>query len=407
MLHHKNILLIVGGGIAAYKALELIRRLRAQGAGVRVILTHAATQFVTPLSASSLSGEKVYTDLFSLTDEAEIGHIRLSREADLLLVVPATADLMAKMATGQADDLASTVLLATDKPILLAPSMNVKMWEHPATKRNVVALRGDGVSIVHPVEGEMACGEYGCGRLAEIPDILSAAERLIGGAPMTMATGLLKGKHVVVTAGPTHEPIDSVRYIANRSSGKQGYAIAEAAHAAGARVTLISGPTNLAAPANIDVVPVTTALEMREAAFSALPADIFIATAAVADWRPKRAITGKLKKTAASAPELVLTENPDILAEISRSDARPGLVVGFAAETDDLLKHAASKLAKKGCDFIVANDVSEGTNVMGGDENTVHFLSAHGVESWAKSSKTDVARRLIERCVKALIEKRG
>ena len=398
-LQNPRILLIVSGGIAAYKALDLIRRLKDQGCSVRVILTQAAMQFITPLAASSLSGQKVYSEIFSLTDEAEIGHIRLSREADLVLVAPATADLMAKMASGHADDLASTVLLATDKRVLIAPSMNVRMWEHAATQRNVATLKSDGVLFVGPAEGDMACGEYGLGRMSEITEIVAAVMGAVSGSTnMSAPLQSLKGKHVLVTAGPTHEPIDDVRYIANRSSGKQGYAIAHAAKMAGARVTLVSGPTNIAPPEGVAFISVSTAQQMRDATIGALPADVFIGSAAVADWRVKKVAQGKIKKSSARPPQFDFVENPDILSEVAKSAARPRLVIGFAAETDSLIQHAQDKLSKKGCDIIVANDVSPGTDVMGGEENTVHVVRSTGVESWPKASKTEVARRLVTLC---------
>lgn len=398
-LQNPRILLIVSGGIAAYKALDLIRRLKDQGCSVRVILTQAAMQFITPLAASSLSGQKVYSEIFSLTDEAEIGHIRLSREADLVLVAPATADLMAKMASGHADDLASTVLLATDKRVLIAPSMNVRMWEHAATQRNVATLKSDGVLFIGPAEGDMACGEYGLGRMSEITEIVAAVMGAVSGSTnMSAPLQSLKGKHVLVTAGPTHEPIDDVRYIANRSSGKQGYAIAHAAKMAGARVTLVSGPTNIAPPEGVAFISVSTAQQMRDATIGALPADVFIGSAAVADWRVKKVAQGKIKKSSARPPQFDFVENPDILSEVAKSAARPRLVIGFAAETDSLIQHAQDKLSKKGCDIIVANDVSPGTDVMGGEENTVHVVRSTGVESWPKASKTEVARRLVTLC---------
>ena len=395
MLRGKHILLIVGGGIAAYKCHELIRRLRDAGASVRVVLTRGGAEFVTPLSLASLSGEKVLQDLFDLTDEAEIGHIQLSRSADLLVVAPATADLMARMASGHADDLATTVLLATDTPVLIAPAMNVRMWQHPATRRNLATLEGDGISVVGPNEGDMACGEFGPGRMAEPAEIIAAIEAQFTGAP----TGALAGKRVLVTAGPTHEPIDPVRYIANRSSGKQGYAIAAEAAAQGADVVLVTGPTGLPAPANVTVRQVESASDMLAACEDALPADVGIFAAAVADWRVAAAADRKLKKDGSGKPPpLELAENPDILKTISSlASDRPALVVGFAAETDDVIENARRKLTRKGCDWIVANDVSEGTGVMGGDENTVHIVTADGVESWPKLDKADVARRLVAR----------
>ena len=401
----KRILLIIGGGIAAYKTLELIRRLKERGADVRAVLTKAGAEFVTPLSVSSLSGDKVYTDLFSLTDEAEMGHIELSRDADLLVVAPATADLMAKMASGLANDLASTALLATDKRVLLAPAMNVRMWTHPATVRNVGQLRADGVLFVGPNEGAMACGEFGPGRMAEPMEILAAIEQALAGrsalpAPGDMAqiTGPkpLAGKHVLVTSGPTHEPIDPVRYIANRSSGKQGHAIAAAAAAAGARVTLVSGPVAIADPVGVTMVKVESAREMKAAVEAALPADIAIFAAAVADWRVAGAADEKIKKTKSGPPTFSMVENPDILAGIAgAASGRPPLVVGFAAETEKVIEHARAKLARKGCDLIVANDVSPETGVMGGDRNTVHLVGRDSVETWPELPKDEVARRLI------------
>ncbi|MBP6011316.1 MAG: bifunctional phosphopantothenoylcysteine decarboxylase/phosphopantothenate--cysteine ligase CoaBC [Alphaproteobacteria bacterium] len=389
MLTGKRILLIIGGGIAAYKSLELIRRLRERGAKVRAIVTKAGTEFVTPLSVASLTGEKVYQDLFSLTDEAEMGHIQLSRDADLLVVAPATADLMAKMATGRADDLASTALLATDKPVLLAPAMNVRMWLHAATQRNIAQLKADGVSIVGPNDGDMACGEFGPGRMAEPAEILSAVEAHFN------RNRTLDGVHALVTAGPTHEPIDPVRYIANRSSGKQGYAIAGALAELGATTTLVSGPTNLATPAGVKLVHVETAHEMLAACEGALPADVAVCAAAVADWRVDHAANQKLKKDNGGLPTLKFVENPDILQTLSKNSAkRPRLVVGFAAETEKVLEHAEAKRKKKGCDWIVANDVSPATGVMGGDDNTVHLISASGTETWPKLAKAEVATRL-------------
>jgi len=405
-LDGKRILLIVGGGIAAYKALELIRALRKRGASVRCILTKAAQEFVTPLSASALTGDKVYTDLFSLTDEAEMGHIELSRDADLLVVAPATADLMAKMAQGRADDLASTALLATDKAVLAAPAMNVRMWTHPATQRNLVVLRADGVTIIGPDDGEMACGEYGPGRMAE-PEVIAQAIA----AALAPAHRPLAGRRMLVTSGPTHEPIDPVRYIANRSSGKQGHAIAGALAALGAEVTLVSGPVTIPDPAGVRVVRVETAREMLEAVEAMLPVDAAVFCAAVADWRVERTGDEKLKKGETGPPALALVENPDILATVAaRTQDRPTLVVGFAAETEKVLAHAQAKLARKRCDWIVANDVSTPTDgsagVMGGDRNTVSLVTAAGVESWPTLDKTAVALRLAERIAQALGETR-
>ncbi len=397
----RSILLIIGGGIAAYKCLDLVRRLGERGFKVRTVMTKGAQQFITPLSVSALTNERVFTDLFDLDDEREIGHIRLSRDA--VVVAPATANLLAKMANGHADDLASAVLMACNKPVLAVPAMNPHMWSHPATRRNVAQLRADGIRILEPATGEMAeRGEAGQGRLREVPDIVDAIEQLLSskgsaGRPASSTLGKsLVGRHVLVTSGPTHEPIDPVRYIANRSSGKQGHAIAAAAAAAGARVTLISGPVSIAAPAGVTTVPVETAAEMLGAVESALPADIAIFAAAVADWRVKAAYDAKLKKTKSDAPTLRLVENPDILKTIgSRKKARPNLVVGFAAETDAVVKHAKEKLKKKKADLIIANDVSTGTGVMGGERNTVHLIDKTGVESWPKLPKDDVARRLI------------
>ena len=396
MLHGKTILIIIGGGIAAYKSLELIREVKKRGGHVRTILTRAGAQFVTPLSIAALSGEKVHDDLFSLTDEVQMGHIQLSRAADLVVAAPATADLIARMAGGQASDLAATALLATDKRVLIAPAMNVRMWLHPATQRNLATLVADGVSVVGPNEGDMACGEYGPGRMAEPSEIVAAIEAML--APEARP---LSGQHVLVTSGPTHEPIDPVRYIANRSSGKQGHAIAEAAARAGAQVTLISGPVSLGDPAGVTTVHVETANEMLAAVEAALPADIAIFAAAVADWRVQNSAGRKLKKDRGEAPSLVLTPNPDILAIIAQQGAgRPPLVIGFAAETEAVIDNARAKLARKGCDLIVANDVSlSGSGiaggVMGGDANAVHLVSAAGVTSWPILSKDEVARRLV------------
>ena len=397
MLAGKRILLIVGGGIAAYKTLDLIRRLKERGASVTPVLTRAAQEFVTPLSASALAGEKVYTDLFDLTDEAEMGHIELSRAADLVVVAPATADLMAKMAGGHANDLASTLLMATDKRVLIAPAMNVRMWDHPATQRNLATLRGDGVLVAGPNEGDMACGEYGPGRMAEPLEIVAAIDAAFAGGP-------LAGKHVVVTSGPTHEPIDPVRYIANRSSGAQGTAIAAALAALGARVTFVTGPASVPPPAGVEVVAVETAAQMLDAVRAALPADAAVFAAAVADWHVASGSDRKIKKTPDGAPPaLALAENPDILATVSKDAARrPGLVIGFAAETDDVLANARAKLARKGCDWIVANDVSPATGIMGGTENAVTLVTADGDETWPRMSKDEVARRLAARIAEAL-----
>ena len=394
----KSVLLIVGGGIAAYKALELVRLLVRAGIAVRPVLTAAGAQFVTPLSLSALAGQPVHQDLFSLTEEAEMGHIQLSRAADLVVVAPATADLMARAAAGLAPDLATTALLATDKPVLMAPAMNVRMWLHPATQRNLATLRADGVAFVGPDEGSMACGEFGPGRMAEPEAILAAILAQLGGP----ADRPLAGRRVLVTAGPTHEPIDPVRYIANRSSGKQGYAIAGALAALGAEVTLVSGPTALSAPAGVRRVNVETARQMLDAARAALPADAAVMVAAVADWRPSAVAERKVKKGAAAAPlALALEENPDILAALSvPGPDRPRLVVGFAAETDEVIPHAVAKRGRKGCDWIVANDVSG--DVMGGDANTVSLVTADGVETWPALAKDEVARRLARRIADAL-----
>ena len=394
----KSVLLIVGGGIAAYKAHELVRLLKTRGAAVRIILTKAAEQFVTPLSLSSLSGEKVYTSLFSLTDEVEMGHIQLSRTADLLVVTPATADLMAKMANGLADDLASTALLATDKQVLIAPAMNVRMWNHPATQRNIEMLKQDGITLVGPNDGEMACGEFGPGRMAEPSEILSSIIDMLKPRAQPLA-----GRKVVITAGPTREPIDPVRFISNNSSGKQGYAIARAAVELGAETILISGPVSLAIPAGVQLMPVETAQEMLEACAGEMPADIGIFTAAVADWRVAQQAPEKLKKIGATRPSLELTENPDILATISRSPKRPRIVVGFAAETEHIVEHGAQKLKKKGCDLIIANDVSKDSGVFGGDRNKVHVISASSVEDWPQMSKDEVARKLMDYLARMLV----
>jgi len=386
-----SILLIVGGGIAAYKSLELIRLMRGAGMEVRVVLTKAGAQFVTQLSLASLSGNKVYDDLFSLTDETEMGHIELSRQADAIVIAPATADLLAKAANGLANDLASTLLLAADKAALAAPTMNWRMWTHPATRRNVATLQGYGMTFVGPNEGAMACGETGPGRMAEPEEIFAALRAKLAGVPQVLA-----GRKIVITAGPTHELIDPVRYIANRSSGKQGYALAEAARDAGAEVVLVSGPVNLPAPAGVRVMSVETAREMAEAVEAALPCDIFIAAAAVADWRAQTDAAQKIKKGLDGPPVLTLVENPDILAGVARRGAkRPPVVVGFAAETEHVLDHARAKLAKKGCDLIVANNVGAGSEVMGGAENSVVLVTSEGEEAWPRLPKSEVARRLI------------
>jgi len=394
----KSVLLIIGGGIAAYKSLELIRRLKDRGVMVRAILTKAGTEFVTPLSVASLSGEKVFQHLFSLTDESEMGHIELSRSADLVVVAPATADLMAKLAAGHANDLASTALLATDKPVLMAPAMNVRMWNHAATQRNLKTLKGDGVLFVGPNEGDMACGEFGPGRMAEPGEIVSAVEGFFAEGHAT-----LSGVRALVTAGPTQEPLDPVRFIANRSSGKQGYAIADALARAGAATTLVSGPVEIAAPSGVRLLKVTTAREMMAACEAALPVDVAVCTAAVADWRPDVAANSKIKKEKdAATPTIRLVENPDILATLATHRRRPHLLIGFAAETDNVVAHALAKRLRKGCDWIVANDVSPQTGIMGGDKNTVHLITAQGTESWPEMAKTAVGARLAERIADAL-----
>jgi phosphopantothenoylcysteine decarboxylase/phosphopantothenate--cysteine ligase len=403
MLDGKKILMIIGGGIAAYKSLDLIRQLRAQGALVTVILTGAASRFISPLSVASLSGQKVHSELFSDNAEAEIGHIALSRSADLVLVVPMTADLMAKTAQGHADDLASTVLLASDKPIMAAPSMNARMWEHPSTQRNLSLLKSDGVLIVGPEIGNTACGEHGRGRLAEISEITHSIIMYFGAHDVASAPECsLSGKSVLITAGPTYEPIDTVRYIANRSSGKQGYAIADAARLAGAQVTLISGPTTLTPPAGVNIVRVETAEQMYNEVIKSLPADIFVACAAVADWRVEAPVLGKVKKSKDGPPKLKLIENPDILASVGKHRSRPKLVVGFAAETENVVLNAKEKIKKKGCDIIIANDVSVTSGVMGGDENAVHVVGKTAVDSWPKIPKDLVAERLIKLFAKML-----
>ncbi len=396
MLAGKHILLIIGGGIAAYKSLDLIRRLQDQGARVTPVLTKAGEEFVTPLSVSALAGSEVHRDLFDLTKEAEMGHIQLSRSADLLVVAPATADLMAKMANGHANDLASTLLLATDTPVLLAPAMNVRMWEHPATQRNLATLLQDGVSCVGPNEGAMACGEYGPGRMAEVPEIISAVAARLSDGP-------LRGKRVLVTSGPTHEPIDPVRYIANRSSGAQGTALARALTALGAEVVFITGPASVAPPAGVEVVAVETAQEMSEAVDAALPADAAVFAAAVADWRVTSASDRKLKKSKDGLPVMEFAENPDILKRVAHmTKGRPALVVGFAAETDDVVENATAKRLRKGCDWIVANDVSPSTGIMGGSENAVVLISDDGAEEWPRMGKDAVARQIAERVAAAL-----
>ncbi len=397
MLMNKRILLIIGGGIAAYKALELIRLLKGQGASVVPVLTKAGAEFVTPLSVGALAGGRVYTNLFDLTDEAEMGHIQLSRAADVVVVVPATADLMAKMAAGIANDLASTLLLATDKRVLIVPAMNVRMWQHPATQRNLAQVKTDGALVCGPVEGDMACGEYGPGRMVEPADIVAA----IGAA---LGDGALRGRHVLVTSGPTHEPIDPVRYIANRSSGAQGTAIAAALRDLGAKVTFVTGPASVPAPVGVTVVRVETAVQMLAAVEAALPADVAVMAAAVADWRVANATGHKMKKDGSGkAPVLEFAENPDILTLVSKGSQRPRLVVGFAAETDDVLAHATAKRLRKGCDWIVANDVSAGTGIMGGSENAVTLITDAGLEVWPRMAKDAVARKLAARIAERLV----
>ncbi len=398
MLASKRILLIIGGGIAAYKALDLIRRLRERGASVTPVLTRAAEEFVTPLSVSALAGEKVYRDLFDLTDEAEMGHIQLSRSADLIVVAPATADLMGKMATGLANDLASTLLMATDTPVLCAPAMNVRMWEHPATRRNHARLQDDGVGFVGPNKGDMACGEFGPGRMSEPLEIVAAIENMLGGGP-------LQGKRVLVTSGPTHEPIDPVRYIANRSSGAQGAAVARALMQLGAEVIFVTGPADVPPPDGVQVVRVETAQQMSDAVDAALPVDAGVFAAAVADWRVSSASDRKLKKSRDGLPVLEFAENPDILKRVSNAgEGRPRLVVGFAAETNDVVENATAKRARKGCDWIIANDVSPDTGIMGGSENAVVLISDDGAEEWPRMGKDAVAYRLAQKIAEALAE---
>ncbi len=388
----KRVLLVISGGIAAYKTLDLIRRLRERQASVRCVLTKAGAEFVTPLSLAALSEQKVHSDLFSLTDESEMGHIRLSREADLLVVAPASADLLARMASGRADDLASTVLLATDKSVLVAPAMNVRMWEHAATRANLKTLLDRGVRVVGPNEGDMACGEYGFGRMAEPDEILEAIARFF-------ATGArLSGRRALVTSGPTHEAIDPVRYIANRSSGRQGHAIAQALARLGAETTLVTGPTHLTDPAGISVTHIVTAEEMLSVCREALPVDVAVCAAAVSDWRVREVRPQKLKKNGGGPPNIELATNPDILASLAGAgNARPHLVIGFAAETEDILKHATAKLKAKGCDWILANDVSAGSGTFGGAENTIHLVDKAGATTWPRMTKEAVAEKLAER----------
>ncbi|MDA7568400.1 bifunctional phosphopantothenoylcysteine decarboxylase/phosphopantothenate--cysteine ligase CoaBC [Emcibacteraceae bacterium] len=388
ILQDKKLLLIIGGGIAAYKCLDLIRRLRERGVIIQAILTKGGLQFVTPLSVSSLIEDKVYQDLFSLTDEAEMGHIRLSRENDLILVAPATADLMAKMACGIADNLATTTLLAANKPIIIAPTMNSQMWANPATQHNLNTLKERGISVINPADGDLACGEIGTGRLAEVDDIVAEVEAFF----LNKIDGPLQGKKITITAGPTYEEIDPVRYIANRSSGKQGYAIATALAHEGADVTLISGPTNIEKPKGVNIIDVKSARDMMAATENTLPADALICVAAVADWHVKNANDQKIKKQGNDLPIIEFAENPDILKTISHHENRPKLVIGFAAETENVLDNAKSKLNKKGCDWILANDVS-GT-VMGGDQNQIHFITNEALENWPTMDKKSVAEKL-------------
>ena len=396
MLTNKRILLIIGGGIAAYKCPDLIRRLRERGASVTPVMTRAAEEFVTPLAIAAVAGQPVHRALFDLTQEAEMGHIQLSRVADLIVVAPATADLMAKMANGLCDDLASTLLMATDTPVLIAPAMNVRMWDHPATRRNAARLAEDGIASVGPNSGDMACGEYGPGRMAEPLEIVAAVEA-------RLADGPLKGRHVLITSGPTHEPIDPVRYIANRSSGAQGTAIATACAALGAQVTFVTGPASVRPPEGVRVVKVETAAQMLEAVEAALPADAAIFAAAVADWRVASASSSKIKKDKGRLPVLEFAENPDILARVSQMDeGRPELVVGFAAETDDVVAHATAKRQRKGCDWILANDVRPETGIMGGSENAVVLITAEGSEDWPRMGKAQVAARLADRVAETL-----
>jgi phosphopantothenoylcysteine decarboxylase / phosphopantothenate---cysteine ligase len=410
-LSRARILLIISGGIAAYKSLELIRRLRDSGATVQVVMTSAARQFISPLSAATLSGQPVRDDLFSLTDEAAIGHIELSRAADLVVVAPASANILARMAAGLADDMATTLLLATDKRVLAAPAMNVRMWLHPATRRNLDRLKDDGVMFVGPESGSMACGEFGPGRMAEPPAIVAAIEQALAveGAPsdsLRTAPGPLSGRHIIVTSGPTYEPIDPVRFLGNRSSGRQGHAIAQAAIGAGARVTLVTGPVGLADPSGAEVIHVGSAREMREAVEAALPADAFIAAAAVADWRAENVARQKIKKGATESPTLRLVETPDILAEVAKKiTMRPAIVIGFAAETENITANAIAKLQRKGCDLIVANSVAEGTSTFGGETNEVQVIDANGVEPWPPMTKTEVAVGIVRRLAVELAQR--
>ena len=400
-----RILLVISGGIAAYKSLELIRRLRDRGATVRVVMTAAAQQFISPLSAATLSGQPIRDELFSLTDEAAIGHIELSRAADLVVVAPASANILARMAAGLADDLATTLLLATDKRVLAAPAMNVRMWLHPSTRRNLDRLKDDGVLFVGPESGPMACGEFGPGRMAEPPAIVEAIEQALTAGPLGESPEApptdsrpLSGRHIIVTSGPTYEPIDPVRFIGNRSSGRQGHAIAQSAVGAGARVTLITGPVGLSDPVGAEVIHVGSAREMRQAVEGALPADAFIAAAAVADWRTESVARQKIKKGADESPTLRLVENPDILAEVSKKTTmRPAVVIGFAAETENVTANAKAKLRRKGCDLIIANSVAEGTSTFGGDTNQVEVIDARKAETWPPMTKAEVADGIVRR----------
>lgn len=403
MIEPKRVLLIVSGGIAAYKSIELARLLKKQGVAVRAVMTDSAAQFVTPLSLSVVTEDQVYRDMFDLKDEHEIGHIQLSRQADLVVICPASANIMAKAAAGIADDLATTILLATDKPVLAVPAMNVRMWQHPATQRNLAQLHADGWAVMDPDQGEMACGEYGPGRLPESAAIAEQVVTMLGKSPALESqpdfAGIvhrsLFGKHVLVTAGPTHEAIDPVRYIANRSSGRQGFAIAAAAAELSARVTLVAGPVQLTTPPGVVRIDVETAREMQAEVERALPADVAIMVAAVSDWRMSDVPAQKIKKTEAAPAPLTLTENPDILATLARHEHRPRLLIGFAAETEKIIEHAQAKLAKKGCDWVVANDVSG--KVMGGDSNAFHIVTKNGVESWPETTKEAIARQLMEK----------
>ena len=403
MLNNKRILLIISGGIAAYKALEFIRRLKDRGCQVRCILTEGGTEFVTPLSVAALSGEKVYTDLFSLTDEAEMGHIRLSREVDLVVVAPASADILAKMAAGLANDLATTALLATDKPVMVAPAMNIEMWAHPATRRNIATLLSDDIKVVGPAEGDLACGETGPGRMVEPDQLLRAVANLLADGDVRS----LAGRTALVTSGPTREALDPVRYISNFSSGKQGHAIAAALAALGAETTLVSGPTQEPEPSGVTMVRVESAVDMMAACEAALPVDIAVCAAAVSDWRASSQEGQKIKKSSGATPSFSLTENPDVLASLAKHPQhRPHLVVGFAAETENLIDNAAEKRLRKGCDWIIANDVSESAGTFGASDNTVHLITDHGVAAWPRLSKVEVAERLGQTIAEFLAQQR-